>query len=234
MKPITLSFLLMALTNLAFGQQAGVAQFVIWKPNEGQQQLFENGYKQHLKWHEDNGDTWGWWGWYFVSGPRYGYFMDATFHRTWRDFDNAVKPAEDRADNNLHVFPFGKIQGIFKAVHYPQYSTADTYDNKLKITRLITLTVENAADGLKLIGQLRDYYTGRQIKSFQTYRVVDGGDLSQFILMLGFDSWEAYGISENAGDKLNEFENALKRKVITSMLSETIAYREDLSWFPKK
>lgn len=104
---------LIFIAGFTYGQESNIGEFAIWKPKEGHLQNFENGYKQHLKWHKANGDKWGWYGWFIVSGSRYGQFVDETFGRTCADFDKAIKPAEDIADNRIHVFPFGDVQTIF-------------------------------------------------------------------------------------------------------------------------
>lgn len=230
---VRLIAVLLAFTGLVGGQDANIGQFAIWKPKEGHLQNFENGYKQHLNWHKINGDTWGWYGWFFVSGPRYGQFVDATFNHTWADFDKAVKPAEDLADNRLHVFPFGDVQTIFKVVLYPKASTADTIAFSTKLIRFVTLTVDNIDQSLKVAEKLKDFYGSKQIKSFKTFKVIDGGTTNQLILMLSFRSWEDYAISENLCEKISEYEQSLKVKTIRTIVSETMVYREDMSWFPK-
>ena len=50
--------------------------------------------------------------------------------------------------------------------------------------------------------------------------------------MMGFSNWEEYSMSENLNEKLTEFELSIKIKSISSITSETMAYRADMSWFP--
>lgn len=232
MNRLNLFIALFFIANFAYGQEANIGQFAIWKPKDGQLQNFENGYKQHLNWHKTNGDKWGWYGWFVVSGSRYGQFVDATFDHNWADFDKAVKPAEDIADNRLHVFPFGDVQTIFKVSHYPKYSTIDTFANKLRLLKMVILTTDNTEQALKVVDKLKDFYISKQVKSFKTYKVIDGGLTNQIILMIGFSSWEDYGISETLTEKISEIEQSLKLKTITSTTSETMVYRADMSWFP--
>ncbi|WP_298736037.1 hypothetical protein [uncultured Chitinophaga sp.] len=101
----TLTFLLL-LCSIQSAAQQHIAQFVAWKPKAGAEQLFETGYRQHLLWHKTNRDPWGWYGWFIISGPRTGQFVDATVEHAWSDFDQLLKPADDRADNELHVYPY--------------------------------------------------------------------------------------------------------------------------------
>ncbi len=213
-----------------YSQQHELAQFAFWQPNDRLQ--FENGYKKHLEWHRNNDDTWGWWGWFVISGPRYGQFADATFHRTWKDFDNAVKPAEDLADNRLHVFPFGDVTSIFKIKHYPTHSTNDTLDYKARLTRLITLSVNDASEGLRAIQALKKRLTDKGVGSFHTFSMVDGGSLYEFVILIGARNWQEFGLSDSVAEDLDAIEDQFKLRTITSVVSETLVYRPDLSLFP--
>lgn len=225
-----LVFGLIFFTHCTYGQGSNIGQFAIWKAKDGQLQSFEEGYKQHLNWHKTNGDQWGWYGWFFISGPRYGQFADATFDHSWSDFDKAVKPSDDMADNKLHVFPFADVQAIFKVAGVPGASSNN--EMKARLARWVTLTTDDPEQAVKVSEKLKDYYTSKQIRFFKTYQVIDGGDTSQVILMLGFDNWGEYAISEDLNRKVAEFEKSLKIKAIRSVVSETMIYRADLSFFP--
>lgn len=231
MNKFKLIIALLVIASSTYGQESNIGQFAMWKPKDGQLQNFENGYKLHLNWHKTNGDKWGWYGWFVISGSRYGQFVDATFDHTWTDFDNAVKPAEDIADNRLHVFPFGDVQTIFKVSKYANSSTVDTFKLKTKLIRFITLTVSNIEQALKMIEKLKEFYVGKQIKTFKTYKVVDGDATNQIIIMMGFSNWEEFSMSENLNEKVNEFEQIFKIKSVLAINSETIVYRADMSWF---
>jgi hypothetical protein len=220
------------LSNAALAQQH-IAQFVVWKPNQGQEQLFETGYKQHLLWHKANNDTWGWYGWFIISGPRLGQFMDATFDHSWSDFDHPVKPAEDRADNNLHTVPFGAVQTVCKVSCLTSLSTANASSLQSKFLRLITLQVTDMNNGIKLMEQLKRTYSATlPLENMQVYKLVDGGPINQLILILGFSNFEAYGKSENLQEALFTTETALKVKTIEAITAETLVYRADMSLFP--
>lgn len=63
----------------AGAQQGDYARMVVIDPKPGQDQAFADGYRRHLRWHEENHDPWSWHGWTFVLGERMGQFMDGTF-----------------------------------------------------------------------------------------------------------------------------------------------------------
>ncbi|HEY0662151.1 MAG TPA: hypothetical protein VGD21_12630 [Lysobacter sp.] len=85
--------------------QGPFARVVVLKPRPDQAANFAAGYERHLVWHRNNKDPWTWHGWTFVLGERVGQFMDGTFGHAATDFDHAVNPAEDSADNSRNVAP---------------------------------------------------------------------------------------------------------------------------------
>lgn len=86
------------------------ARMVVIQPHPGQAAAFEAGYRRHLDWHRGAEDRWTWYGWYFVLGDRLGQFMDGTFFHAAEDFDHAVQPAADGADNARNVEPYADFQ----------------------------------------------------------------------------------------------------------------------------
>jgi hypothetical protein len=224
---------LLFLGSDVMAQDGQVAHFSFWKPKAGQEKNFEIGYKQHLVWHKTNGDRWAWYGWYIISGPRDGQFVDATFNHAWGDFDKSVKPAEDGADNRLHTYPFGDFIAGCKLVFLPNLSMADSNSLQSKFLRLVTIQVTDITMGKKVIGKLKSNYQLSGTGSFLTFKLVDGGELNQLFLLIGLNSFSAYSAFENLQEELNAIEGSLKIKTITSITSETLVYRADMSLFPQ-
>lgn len=119
MKGIVAALALAALST-AFAQQGSpsYARMVVIVPKPGQADAFEKGYERHLQWHRGAKDTWTWYGWTFVLGNRINRFMDGTFGHAAADFDAAVQPAADAADNNVNVAPYADFvsHGIYQRV----------------------------------------------------------------------------------------------------------------------
>jgi hypothetical protein len=230
MKAFTL--LLLLVSNIALAQNSRLAQFAFWKPKEGQDQQFETGYKQHLNWHRTNGDKWSWYGWFVISGPRDGQFIDATFNHYWSDFDKPIKPAEDGADNRLHTYPFGDFQAVLKTEYLPELSIADSNGLKSKYLRLITLSLSDFGNGLKVVEKLKAKYQSANLKSLMTYKVMDGSNINQLLLLLGFNSYEEFGKAEGLQEEISSIETGLKFKAISNISSETLVFRPDMSYFP--
>jgi hypothetical protein len=218
--------------NTVIAQDNRIAQFAIWKPLPGQELAFQNGYKRHLQWHKTAGDTWEWYGWYFASGPRVGQFVDATFDHFWSDFDKPVNPDEDRADNQINVYPYADLQSVFKVTLLKEQSIFNPASLKSKRLRLLTIKVGDIPSGVKILDRLRAAYRNNpDVTTYMVFKSVDGGDVNELMLIIGFDSWEYFGKTENIQDQMAAIETGLNLKTILSITSETLVYRADLSLF---
>ncbi|MFL5748833.1 MAG: hypothetical protein ACJ751_29440 [Niastella sp.] len=224
--------MLLFLCGKVLAQDGQVAHFSFWKPKPGEEKKFENGYKQHLNWHKTNGDKWAWYGWYIISGPRSGQFVDATFNHAWSDFDKPVKPAEDYADNQLHTYPFGDYIAGCKWVYLTDLSLSDSNSLQSKFLRLVSIHITDMAIGKKVIEKLKSKYKAAGTGSFMTFKLVDGGELNQFLLLIGVNNFSSYSQFVNLEEELSGIEASMKIKAIRSVTSETLAYRADMSLFP--
>jgi hypothetical protein len=211
-----------------FGQIKNIAKCWLWKPKEGQEQDFESGYNKHFNWHKKNGDNPAWYCWQFVSGPRYGQFLDVSLN-SWEDLDVSFKPEDDNKDYQLHIVPFAELQTSFKLAVLQNLSSKDSVGLHAKYIRLITLTVNDTPNALKIIAKLKEnYFLNYSIKNFFTYKMIDGGDINQILLMVGFNSYTDFGKSEKLQEDINLIEHSLKIKAVTGITSETLSYRPDL------
>jgi hypothetical protein len=223
-----MTLLALSLLMQGFGQKKNIAKCWLWKPKAGQEQNFEKGYNKHFMWHKRNGDDPAWYCWQFVSGPRYGQFLDVSFN-AWEDFDVSFKAEEDNKDYQLHIVPFAVLRNSFKLALVQDASPGDSVGLHSKYIRLITMTVNDIANALKIIAKLKaDYSSKFSIKNFFTYQMVDGGDLNQIVLMLAFNSYSDFGKTEYLQEDMNRIENTFNTKTITAITSETLAYRPDL------
>lgn len=213
-------------------QDNRIAQFAIWKPLIGQEAAFQKGYKRHLQWHRAAGDTWEWYGWYISSGPRAGQFVDATFDHFWSDFDKPVDPEADLADNQLNVYPYADLQSVFKVALLTSQSISNPASLRSKRLRMLTVRVADVPSGVRILDRLRaPYRNNPDMTTYLVFKTVDGGEVNELILLIGFDSWEHFGKTENIQDQMSAIETSLKVKTIQSVTSETLTYRADLSLF---
>jgi hypothetical protein len=106
---IIVACLLALLAWPAAAAEQRYARITVLAPREGMQKEFEEGYKRHLEWHRAHADRWTWYGWTVTTGERFGTFIDGTFDHPAADFDAAVAPADDAADNAKNVLPYARI-----------------------------------------------------------------------------------------------------------------------------
>lgn len=225
MKPFLCLSLLIA--NSLFAQQH-IAQFVIWKPKPGQEAAFTEGYKKHLDWHKANGDTWSWYAWFFVTGPRFGQFIDATIDHPWSDFDHSVKPTEDGPDADLHVGPYGDVQNIQKMTNITSLSTADVATWQSKYLRWITMDIQHPYGdvAIKLLGRWEKAHPAQNIC---VLRSIDGDSVGRLHLLLFYPDMASYGAGEDILQQL-QMAQGMSGWVFRSISSETLVYQPGMSW----
>ncbi|NOT48390.1 MAG: hypothetical protein HOP17_11655 [Acidobacteria bacterium] len=216
-------------------QDNRIAQFAVWEPKEGMATDFQRGYQRHLQWHKTAGDTWEWYGWYIRSGPRFGQFVDATFNHSWADFDSPVDPEGDRADNQLNVYPFGYVRTTFKAFYLKDQSIATSASLRSKMLRMVTISVTDMPSAIKIIDRYKNSLrSNSDVSTLMALKVVDGGNANQIILLIGANSWEQFGKTENIQDQLAAIESGLKLKTtIDRITSETLIFQQDMSLVPE-
>nr|WP_294949516.1 hypothetical protein [uncultured Mucilaginibacter sp.] len=226
MKFRSLIFFLFLMNTAVFAQQGGIAHFSVWKPKAEQSAKFAAGYKQHLQWHTANHDNWNWYGWYIVSGSRFGQFIDATVGHNWGDFDNPVNPSGDGADNGLHTDPFGDYLGSYKLVALPSADSGDNRALKAKLLKMYTITVSDAAAAAKLLQKAITLYRKQNpVLQLQAYKLADGGELRQFTVFVGADSYAELGRSVDFQAELINGTGS----IITSITAETLIFKADMS-----
>lgn len=219
-------------SKLCLAQGEKVALFSFWKPKAGQAEQFDAGYKRHLQWHADHKDRWGWYAWYFISGPRTGMFLDVTADHQWSDFDNPVSPQEDRKDVALQVSPFGEFLGTQKLSMLHNLSYTDSFALKSNYLRAATLTVSDIGTAKGTVSALGAVLKNKGLKNFMVYQVVDGAELNQIILLIGHKNFSEMSLTAFLANEIETLQKG-KLKSITSVLLETLRYRPDLSWFPE-
>ena len=96
---VTVSILILAFAVSVGAQPGPIGQNILVKPKPGQEAQWEAAYKEHLKWHSDMNDTWGWTTYQMTSGPRAGQYFVRTGGHEWKDFDDrGDMEAKDQAN----------------------------------------------------------------------------------------------------------------------------------------
>lgn len=233
MKQILL--LVVLFSGSAFAQDNRIAQFSVWQPKETQAAAFQRGYQQHIKWRKSAGDPWEWHGWYFASGPRLGHFMEASFNHAWADFDSPVDPVEQNIDLHQNVYPFGDVRSTFKAFFLKDQSIANSGSLRSKMIRMMTISVTDVPAAIRIIDRYKNSFrSNSDVSTLMVFKVIDGGNANQLIMLIGSNSWEQYGKTENIQDQLANIENGLKLKeTIERITSETLIFQQDMSIVPE-
>jgi hypothetical protein len=223
---------LLLLSAQAFAQPAAgpFARMVVIQPKPGQGAAFEQGYQRHLEWHKGAADRWTWHGWSFVLGDRLGMFMDGTFGHAAANFDAAVQPAGDAADNAVNVVPYADFlsHGVFRRLETA--SVGQPLPDTSPFLAMATYTVapgeETAFERQLVAGASAPANSGRTAQRFTWYRLQIGGAGGQYVLMRAVPS---LGASAELPDVLPAGAKALVRSVRTELLR----YRADMSYIPK-
>lgn len=195
---------------------------VVLKPKSGQADNFTAGYERHLAWHKNNKDPWTWYGWTFVLGERIGQFMDGTFGHAATDFDHAIDPAGDAADNNRNVVPYADFvsHGVYQRLE--QASRGALLPDSSPYMVRATYTV---ASGLESAFELAiaERATKAADQRMSWYKLRAGGQLHQYVLVRSAQSF-------SEGALLPEIR--LPRGLVLNAQSELLRYQPKLSYVP--
>jgi hypothetical protein len=231
MKKFTLVCLLLLLSFIMYGQNndPSIAKFAIWKPNRHSEEKFTNGYKQHLQWHRANNDSWNWYGWYFISGPRAGQFMDATFGHTWEGLGKPVNPSGDAVDNQSNVYPFAELQSSFVVQALNGSNDTVFYGFKTRLLRYIVLSGSDAVKTEMLVKAFHKKYILKKKLTCAVYKMIDGGMLNNYLFLIGLPDSKDMAAIADFDTQLYSLQAELHFQTITSISSEMLRFRDDMS-----
>lgn len=223
---------LLLLSAQASAQQVPAGPFarmVVIQPKPGQGAAFEQGYQRHLEWHRKVADRWTWHGWSFVLGERLGLFMDGTFGHAAANFDAAVQPAADAADNAVNVTPYADFlsHGVFRRLEGA--SVGPALPDSSAFLAMSTYTVA-PGDVIAFERQLTARATRPAgqggAERYTWYRLQIGGEGAQYVLMRAAPNFAA---AAELPDVLPIGTGPMLRGVRTELLR----YRADMSYIPK-
>lgn len=195
---------------------------VVLKPKPDQASKFIAGYERHLEWHKHNKDPWTWHGWTFVLGERIGQFMDGTFGHAVTDFDQAIHPAADAADNNLNVAPYADF--VSHAI-YERLEAASVGAPLPDVTPFMAMTTYTVIPGQESSFEAAITRAAKRLTNqrLSWYRLRIGGPLSQYVLMRPAQSFSAAG----ALGRIDLPEGLVQRGD-----SELLRYQSTMSYVP--
>jgi hypothetical protein len=211
----------LACLSPAFAQQTGAsyARMVVIVPKPGQAEAFEKGYERHLQWHRGAQDAWTWYGWTFVLGNRINRFMDGTFGHAASDFDAAVQPAADAADNNVNVTPYADFvsHGMYQRME--AMSAGEPLPDASPFLAMTTYHIRPGQEAAFERTVAREHGTTRQT----WYRLQAGGETPQYVLLRAVPS---FGAAATLGTPHTQ------TGVVDRVDNELLRYRPNLSYRP--
>ena len=226
---------------------AGEAAFLFaYRPKAGQTPAFDAGYRKHLEWHRSNGDPLPWYGWYVVTGPRTGTFVDGCFGITFAAFDARIAPAEDGADAARNVTPYADTVNRRILRRLPLPGTATRLEERKPSGLVEVLLVELRPGRSRLfesgLAQLAAALANDDAApEFTVYRQLSGGAEPAYLVMFPRDG-NAYFerhtpsldglLAALAEGSLVEGLSAMLAASVAKTEIEAWAYRADLSYFP--
>jgi hypothetical protein len=211
------------------------ARIVVIAPKPGEQGAFEEGYQRHLAWHRAHADPWPWYGWSIVLGDRLGLFMDGTFGHASADFDAAVDPAGDAADNAANVAPHADF------LSHGVYERLDSLGMGAPLpdtTALLALTTYDVLPGRER--RFEDAISARRARlpretRFTWYRLRLGGRTPRYLLLRAVprfsDAAELPDFFEDPSLGTPSWSSSLDT-IVEEVRTELLRYRPTLSYHP--
>lgn len=226
---------------------AGTAAFLFaYHVKPGMQAQFDEGYRRHLRWHEEKKDPLVWYGWYVSSGERTGMFIDGSFGAPFGAFDRRVEPKADAADFAQTSAPFADT--AFRSTYRlrADLSTGWLLEDRQPsphvevVHYVLRPGMERAFE--EVIGKLRAALRQTQGAPVHTwYELVIGGEHPGYMLMVPRQGWGDYEAARKTLDAAlegaygAEQAQALRQSLaaaVDDVRSELWSYRKDLSYFP--
>lgn len=230
-------------------RSAGTAAFLFgYHLKPGMQAQFDEGYRRHLRWHEDRKDPLVWYGWYVASGERAGMFIDGTFGAPFAAFDQRVEPRADAADFAQTSAPFADT--AFRSTYrlLPDLSTGQLLEDRRPsphvevVHYVLHPGMERTFEEVigKLAAALRQT-PGAPVHTW--YELVVGGESPSYMLMVPRQGWADYEAAPRAlsavleraygADRAQALRQSLAAAVVRAT-SELWSYRQDLSLLPPR
>jgi hypothetical protein len=230
-------------------EPSGTAAFLFaYHPKPGMQAQFDEGYRRHLRWHEEKKDPLVWYGWYVASGERTGMFIDGSFGAPFAAFDRRVEPKADAADFAQTSAPFADT--AFRSTYRlrPDLSTGQPLEERRPSPQVevVHYALHPGMERIfeEVIGKLHAALRQTRGAPVHTwYELVVGGESPSYMLMVPRQGWADYDAApQTLGAVLERAYGPAEARALRQSLaaavdhtrSELWSYRQDLSYFPPR
>jgi hypothetical protein len=162
------------------------------RARDGFARQLDDGYRRHLDWHVAAGDRWAWYLWEVSNGERHGLYVDGTFDRRWADFDAAVDPRGDRADNAVNVDPFATRAANHVWRLRPELGGAPVDPELAPLVLRSEYRVRPGADSAFTAG-LERLRGAAGARPYAVYELVSGGERPTYVVWVPAATWAEAG-----------------------------------------
>ena len=243
-----LSFCLIA--TFAVAQQgppaASVCEVHLNQVKPGMTAQYEQGRARHMAWHKSQNDKWSWEVWEVLTGENTGDYMVVSCGHDWKDFDGRDKfNAADTANANTTMGPYLAKQTMSYYVLRPDLGamppTTGPPPQYLNVL-FFTLKPEGVPDFNENVKKVSSAMSKPGVSAGQAsfYSLASGGVGPQVALiqerksmaeMAGPGKTVDEVVRDAYGDQGATILGTL-RKAYSSMYSELLHFRQDLSYIP--
>ncbi|HEX6048282.1 MAG TPA: hypothetical protein VFZ21_03410 [Gemmatimonadaceae bacterium] len=212
----------------------GDAAFLFaYRAKPGMDAAFAQGYRRHLDWHAQRGDSLSWLAWTVIDGPNLGTFVDGAFGIGFKAFDDRVDPRGDAEDGARNVTAYANptSREVYRLRRDLGTAARLEAGRPAAMQKVVHLTirpeaVHSAETAMRTIASRR---RGRGL-DYAVYARVSGGTSPAFMLIAQLAAWADL-----------EDPNADPTRAVIAALGSTVAhaeseiwsYRRELTYFPK-
>lgn len=246
----TLGVVLLGAASVAAQNQPGnLAALEFQTPKNGAVKEYEAGRKQKVEWHKQQKDTQPLYVWETISGDSTGTYIVGHLGQHWADLDKPSVP--DAADLETYRRLIGiNVQSL--ATRYyeymPKVSNPLSSTAPSKFSEIITYHVrsDRETEFRSAVARINEAIQKTKTPlNYYWYELVNGGPGDTFVLSIPHANWADFEDNPNVKpfrDMLKDAFNASEADLIIKQLdasvqsseSETIQFRDDLSYIPAK
>lgn len=194
---------------------------------------FAEGYRRHLDWHAQRGDSLSWLAWTVIDGPNLGTFVDGAFGIRFKAFDDRVDPRGDAEDGARNVTAFANptSRGVYRLRRDLGTAARLEAGRPAAMQKVVRLTirpesVRSIENALRPVASRR---RGRGL-GYAVYERVSGGDGPALMLIAQLAAWA--DLEDPDADPSRAVITGLGSAVVR-VESEIWSYRPELTYFSK-
>ena len=246
----TLGVVLLGAASVAAQNQPGnLAALEFQTPKNGAVKEYEAGRKQKVDWHTQQKDTQPLYVWETISGDSTGTYIVGHLGQHWADLDKPSVP--DAADLETYRRLIGTNVQTLVTRYYeymPKVSNPLGSTAPSKFSEIVTYHVrsDRETEFRSAVARINEAIQKTKTPlNYYWYELVNGGPGNTFVLSIPHANWADFEDNPNVKpfrDMLKEAFNASEADLIIKQLdasvqsseSETIQFRDDLSYIPAK